>query len=86
MGDYKTASAQATLGEINPHPKIIEHRLRIDADNALDIIKDYDIVADGSDSFSTRFLVSDACYFARKTLVSAAVGPVRRADFHLQAP
>jgi molybdopterin-synthase adenylyltransferase len=74
VGDYKTASARATIGEINPHPKIIEHRVRIDASNALDIIKDYDIIADGSDSFSTRFLVSDACYFARKTLVSAAVG------------
>ncbi len=74
IGDYKTASARATLGEINPHPKIIEHRLRIDAGNALSMIKDYDIVADGSDSFATRFLVSDACYFAGKTVVSAAVG------------
>jgi molybdopterin/thiamine biosynthesis adenylyltransferase len=74
VGDYKTASARATIGEINPHPKIIEHRLRIDASNALGIIKDYDVVADGSDSFATRFLVSDACYFAGKTLVSAAVG------------
>jgi molybdopterin-synthase adenylyltransferase len=74
VGDYKTASARATLGDINPHPKIIEHRIRMDASNALDIIKDYDIVADGSDSFTTRFMVSDACYFARKTLVSAAVG------------
>jgi molybdopterin-synthase adenylyltransferase len=74
VGDYKTASARATLGDINPHPKIIEHRIRMDANNALDIIKDYDIVADGSDSFTTRFMVSDACYFARKTLVSAAVG------------
>ena len=74
VGDYKTASARATIGEINPHPKIVEHRVRIDASNALNIIKDYDIIADGSDSFSTRFLVSDACYFSRKTLVSAAVG------------
>jgi molybdopterin/thiamine biosynthesis adenylyltransferase len=74
IGDYKTASARATIGEINPHPMIIEHRLRIDAGNALSIIKDYDIVADGSDSFATRFLVSDACYFAKKTVVSAAVG------------
>jgi molybdopterin-synthase adenylyltransferase len=74
VGDYKTASARATIGEINPHPKIIEHRVRIDASNALDIIKDYDLVADGSDSFATRFLVSDACYFSKKTVVSAAVG------------
>lgn len=74
VGDYKTASARATIGAINPHPAIIEHRVRIDADNALNFIRDYDIVADGSDSFATRFLVSDACYFAKKTLVSAAVG------------
>ena len=74
VGYFKTASARATLGEINPHPTIVEHRVRMDASNALDIIKGYDIVADGSDSFATRFLVSDACYFAGKTLVSAAVG------------
>ena len=74
VGDYKTASARATIGGINPHPAIIEHRVRIDAGNALNFIRDYDIVADGSDSFATRFVVSDACYFAKKTLVSAAVG------------
>ncbi len=74
VGEFKTASARMTLGEINPHPEVIEHRVRMDATNALDIIKDYDLVADGSDSFATRFLVSDACYFAKKTLVSAAVG------------
>src|SRR6202020_690306 len=42
--------------------------------NALELIGDYDIVADGSDNFATRYLVSDACYFARKPLVSAALG------------
>ena len=42
--------------------------------NALDLIAKYDIVADGSDNFATRYLVSDACYFARKPLVTAAVG------------
>ena len=63
-----------TLEAINPHPKIIEHCLRLDASNALDIIQGYDIVADGCDNFPTRFLVSDACYFAKKPLVSAAVG------------
>ena len=48
---------------------------RIDAGNALDIIARYDIVADGSDNFATRYLVSDACYLAKRTLVFAAVGP-----------
>jgi adenylyltransferase/sulfurtransferase len=74
VGEFKTTSAKATLEAINPHPKIIEHRLRLDASNALEIIQQYDIVADGCDNFPTRFLVSDACYFARKPLVSAAVG------------
>ncbi len=48
---------------------------RLDASNAAEIISRFDIVADGSDNFTTRFLVSDACYFARRTLVHAAVGP-----------
>ena len=59
---------------LNPHVHVIEHRHRLTADNALAIIAGYDIVADGCDNFPTRYLVSDACYLARKTLVSAAVG------------
>ena len=74
VGEHKTKSARMTLEAVNPHPKIVEHCLRIDVSNALEIIGQYDIVADGCDNFPTRFLVSDACYFARKTLVSAAVG------------
>jgi adenylyltransferase/sulfurtransferase len=49
--------------------------MRLDAANALDIIARYHIVADGSDNFATRYLVSDACYLAKRTLVFAAVGP-----------
>ena len=75
VGEYKTTSARLTLEAINPHPKIIEHRLRLDTSNALDIIQGYDIVADGCDNFPTRFLVSDACYFAKKPLVFGALGP-----------
>ncbi len=74
IGDKKTDSAQRTLQAINPHPRIVQHTVRLDTSNALDIIQGYDLVADGCDNFSTRFLVSDACYLARKTLVSAAVG------------
>jgi adenylyltransferase/sulfurtransferase len=59
---------------LNPHVKVIEHAHRITAENALDTIEGYDIVADGCDNFPTRFLVSDACFFAGKPLVSAAVG------------
>ena len=74
VGVAKTSSARETMQGLNPHLRIVEHRLRIDVENALNIISDYDIVADGCDNFPTRFLVSDACYLAGKTLVSAAVG------------
>lgn len=74
VGVAKTSSARESLQGLNPHIRIIEHRLRFTAENALDIISDYDVVADGCDNFPTRYLVSDACYFAGKTLVSAAVG------------
>jgi molybdopterin/thiamine biosynthesis adenylyltransferase len=74
VGIPKTSSARETMQGLNPHIKVIEHPHRITAENALEIISGYDIVADGCDNFPTRFLVSDACYFAGKALVSAAVG------------
>jgi adenylyltransferase/sulfurtransferase len=49
------------------------HNEKLTAENAPEIIGSYDIVADGSDNFETRFLINDACFFAKKTLVSAAV-------------
>ncbi len=74
IGLAKTASAREMIQGLNPHVHVVEHNFRITAANALEIIGRYDIVADGCDNFPTRYLVSDACYFARKTLVSAAVG------------
>jgi adenylyltransferase/sulfurtransferase len=73
VGMAKVDSARATLAAINPDVTVIAHRERITAKNALSLIADYDVVADGSDNFPTRFLVNDACYFARKPLVSGAV-------------
>ncbi len=70
----KTASAAQRLAELNPHVKVITHNTRLGGSNALDIIAGYDIVADGCDNFTTRFLVSDACFLMGKTLVSGAVG------------
>ena len=49
------------------------HRVRLTAENVAALIADYDIVADGSDTFETRFLLNDACFFGKKILVSAAV-------------
>ena len=73
VGRPKTDSARDAALAINPHIAIQKHDLRLTADNALELISNYDIVADGSDNFATRFLINDACFFARKTLVSAAV-------------
>ena len=75
VGVLKVESAAETVKRINPHvaPQIIPHRLT--AENALDIIANYDVVADGSDNFGTRYLVNDACYFAGKPLVFGALGP-----------
>jgi adenylyltransferase/sulfurtransferase len=73
IGRPKTQSAGDAVAAINPQTKVELHPIRLDAANAADLIARYDIVADGSDNFGTRFLVNDACYFAHKTLVSAAV-------------
>jgi len=74
IGTRKVDSAEATIARLNPHVTVETHMTRLDASNALDLISQYDIVADGSDNFATRYLASDACYFARKPLVTAAVG------------
>jgi len=74
VGKPKVASAAAALKELNPHVSVDTHAARLTAANALDIISQYDVVADGSDNFATRYLVSDACYFAKKPLVTATLG------------
>ncbi|MBL6939090.1 MAG: molybdopterin-synthase adenylyltransferase MoeB [Alphaproteobacteria bacterium] len=73
VGRPKTLSARDAANAINPCVTVELHPVRLTAENAMGIIGGYDIVADGSDNFATRFLVNDACYFAGKTLVSAAV-------------
>ena len=73
VGRPKTAAAAVALAALNPGIKIEPHQLRLTADNAASLITDYDIVADGSDNFDTRFLVNDTCFALKKTLVFAAV-------------
>ena len=75
VGTAKVASAAATLKRLNPHVTVEAIEARLDAGNALEHIGRYDIVADGSDNAATRYLVSDACYLAKRTLVFGAVGP-----------
>src|SRR5437016_2518955 len=74
IGMAKVDSAAAAIRRLNPHVVVEMHATRLVAENAVDLIKAYDIVADGSDNFPTRYLVSDACFFAKKPLVTAAVG------------
>ena len=73
VGRAKVEAGAEALAALNPGSRIETHAVRLTADNALDLIGRYDIVADGSDNFPTRFLVNDACFLAGKTLVSAAV-------------
>ena len=74
IGRPKVESAQAAIGRLNPHVAVEPLAARLDLTNALDLVSRYDLVVDGSDNFTTRYLVSDACYFAKKPLVTAAVG------------
>jgi len=73
LGLPKVESAAARMRALNPDVRVEPHQTRINKDNALDLIGRYDLVADGSDNFATRFLLNDACYFARRPLVSAAM-------------
>lgn len=75
VGQPKTRSAAAAIERLNPHVETKLYTTRLVAANALDIVRAYDIVADGSDNFATRYLLNDACFFAKRPLVTAAVGP-----------
>ena len=74
IGRPKVDSASAVIGRLNPYVTVETHAVRLAAANALGLIAGYDLVVNGSDNFATRYLVSDACYFAKKPLVTAAVG------------
>src|SRR5271163_4440462 len=74
IGVAKVDSAAAVINRLNPHVAVELHPLRLTADNALDLVARYDLMVDGSDNFATRYLVSDACYFAKKPLITAALG------------
>jgi len=74
VGARKVDTAAAAIRRLNPNVAVETHPVRLTGDNALALISRYDLVADGSDNFDTRYLVSDACYFAKTPLVTAAVG------------
>ena len=74
LGRLKVESAAAAISRLNPHVSVEPIPSRLTAGNALDLIGKYDLVLDGSDNFATRYLVSDACYLAKRPLVTAALG------------
>lgn len=73
IGDSKTKAALQKLQDLNPHVVFIEHPVQLTSQNALEIISQYDVVADGTDNFPTRYLVNDACVICNKTNVYASI-------------
>ncbi|MDR7500448.1 MAG: molybdopterin-synthase adenylyltransferase MoeB [Armatimonadota bacterium] len=73
VGRPKTQSARRTLEDINPDVTVVPYQTVLSSDNALDILRDYDVVVNGSDNFPTRYLVNDAAVFLRKPLVDASI-------------
>ncbi len=73
IGRKKIDSAAETMLDINPHLEIVKHEVPLTSENALDIVKQYDIVADGTDNFPTRYLVNDACVLLGKPNVYGSI-------------
>src|SRR5436190_9603342 len=73
VGMPKTESARLSIQALNPDVDVIQHNTRLDADNILEIIEDYDVIVDGADNFPTRYLLNDASVRLRKPVVSASI-------------
>ena len=73
VGKPKLDSAKARLSALNPHIEIETYAAALTSENALVIMKDYDVVVDGTDNFETRYLTNDACYFLKKPNVYGSI-------------
>src|SRR5437588_8121801 len=73
VGRPKTQSARETIARINPHVEVVLHNTRITSENALNLIRPYDIVVDGTDNFPTRYLTNDACVLLKKANVYGSI-------------
>ena len=73
IGKLKVESGQAMLSALNPDVSVKIHPMNIASDNILRLVADYDLLLDGSDNFATRYLVNDACFFAKKPLISGSI-------------
>jgi adenylyltransferase/sulfurtransferase len=74
VGRRKVESAAEAVARLNPHVRVEAHAARLTGGDARGLVGAYDIVADGSDNFETRYAVSDACFHERRPLVTAALG------------
>lgn len=74
VGEKKVESAAGAVERLNPHVSLVPHDLRLDETNAAALVRQYDIVVDGSDNFGTRYLLADMCLAEKKPLVTSAVG------------
>lgn len=74
LGRLKAEAASGALFQLNPNIHVEVHAVRVSADNLPTLLQGCDVVADGSDNFETRYAVSDACFHAKKPLVTAALG------------
>jgi len=75
VGAAKVESARTALAAANPDVRVEAHAVKLTAANAASLVGAYDLVADGTDNFATRYLLNDACFAARKPLVAAALAP-----------
>jgi molybdopterin/thiamine biosynthesis adenylyltransferase/rhodanese-related sulfurtransferase len=73
LGRLKTESARETIEALNPDVHVVEHRLRLAAENVLDIIEDYDLIVDGADNFPTRYVLNDASVILGKPVVHGSI-------------
>lgn len=73
VGRPKVESAEERILSLNPHVKVRSHRTTLSSENAPDILKEYDVVVDGTDNFPARYLVNDACVFLKKPLVYGSI-------------
>jgi len=73
VGRPKTDSAAAAIHRLNPGVEVVPHPLRLTRDNALDLLRAYDVIVDGTDNFPTRYLVNDACVLLQKPLVYGSI-------------
>ncbi|MBI3328901.1 MAG: molybdopterin-synthase adenylyltransferase MoeB [Nitrospinae bacterium] len=73
IGRKKVESARETLRELNPNLEVVPYDLRLNASNVLDVIREYDVIAEGSDNFPTKFLLNDACVMTNTPLSMAGI-------------